>query len=193
MTETETIETRLQDRCREFCDREILCHDTLLISAIMADEALPGFSFDDVENLYEEYPGEDQVDEIIDGEGTPAEIVEKLKELADRVDLESYVEIEWPAEPEEEEGQSSDDRVEALEEWVQQSAEALVTALEQVKGESEPKEIFEWYRITNWMADLLRDRNEAILANDYGTWWGRAATGQAVYMDGVIRDIVENR
>jgi len=32
---------------------------------------------------------------------------------------------------------------------------------------------------------------EPILESDYGTWWGRTCTGQAIQLDGTIQKIVE--
>ena len=51
------------------------------------------------------------------------------------------------------------------------------------------KEIYEWRLVSSWLIAKLRDRGEAILVNEYGAWWGRACTGQAIALDGVIEDI----
>ncbi len=54
----------------------------------------------------------------------------------------------------------------------------------------EPREIFEHYIVTGWLAERLAEKGEAVLMDFYGlTLWGRATTGQAVYMDGVIEEI----
>ena len=52
-----------------------------------------------------------------------------------------------------------------------------------------PQEIFEWWLVTDWLAEKLQEHGEPILTNDYGTWWGRTCTGQAIYLDGVIESI----
>lgn len=54
-----------------------------------------------------------------------------------------------------------------------------------------PQEIFEWWLVSDWLADKLKEFEQPVLANDYGTWWGRTTTGQAIKMDYVIRKIVE--
>jgi hypothetical protein len=56
----------------------------------------------------------------------------------------------------------------------------------------EYREIFEWWSISNWLAEKLREHKQPILENDYGTWWGRCTTGQAIKMDGVIEEIANN-
>lgn len=56
-----------------------------------------------------------------------------------------------------------------------------------VRTNAEPAEIFEWWRITEWFADLLIEVGECVLKNSYGQWWGRCTTGQAYIMDGVLQ------
>jgi len=46
-----------------------------------------------------------------------------------------------------------------------------------------PQEIFEWYLVSDWFLDRLREINEPIIDNDYGEYWGRCCTGQAIYLD----------
>lgn len=46
-----------------------------------------------------------------------------------------------------------------------------------------PQEIYEWWLITDWLADKLRKHGQPVLANDYGTWWGRTCTGQSFTCD----------
>jgi hypothetical protein len=54
-----------------------------------------------------------------------------------------------------------------------------------------PQEIFEWWLVSDWLADKLEEFEQPVLTTDYGTWWGRTCTGQAIKMDNVIRKIVE--
>lgn len=57
------------------------------------------------------------------------------------------------------------------------------------ENEEETQEIFEWWLVSSWIADKLKEKGEPILDNDYGIWWGRCCSGQAVYMDGVMQEI----
>jgi len=68
--------------------------------------------------------------------------------------------------------------------------EDVRNAYECYAGEYEAKEIFEWWIISEHLAEKLKDLGEPILENDYGTWWGRTCTGQAIMLDSVIRKIV---
>lgn len=53
----------------------------------------------------------------------------------------------------------------------------------------EGTEIFEWYRVTDWLAEELINIEEPVLDNDYGTWWGRTCCGQSIEMDGTIQKV----
>jgi hypothetical protein len=50
-------------------------------------------------------------------------------------------------------------------------------------------EIYEWWIVDSFLQRKLNEREEPLLINNYGTWWGRQTTGQAISMDEVIQDI----
>jgi len=56
--------------------------------------------------------------------------------------------------------------------------------------EPEPQEIYEWWIVDRGLAYRLAERGEPILKNEYGVWWGRTCTGQAISIDNVIRSFV---
>ncbi len=51
------------------------------------------------------------------------------------------------------------------------------------------EEVLEWWLVTPWLAERLRERGEIIIDELGCRWWGRLTSGQAIYMDGVIREI----
>lgn len=53
----------------------------------------------------------------------------------------------------------------------------------------QPQEIFEWWLVADWFADMLQEKGEPVLRSSYGTWWGRTCTGQAIALDPIIADI----
>ena len=53
----------------------------------------------------------------------------------------------------------------------------------------EPREVFEWWIISPWLADKLKAQNECIIKAGFVNIWGRTCTGQGVAMDSVIEDI----
>ena len=58
--------------------------------------------------------------------------------------------------------------------------------------EQEPQEIFEWWVVTDWLLDRLEEQGEPVLRTDFGNWWGRTCTGQAILLDSVIETIYIN-
>ena len=51
------------------------------------------------------------------------------------------------------------------------------------------EEVLEWWLIDGWLAERLKEQGEVII-EEYGCcWWGRLASGQAIYMDAAIQKI----
>ena len=81
------------------------------------------------------------------------------------------------------------EEIEELEEKIDQ----LEFLKEELEEEQEnPQDIFEWWLITPWFSNKLKEQGEPILDNDYGVWWGRTCTGQAILLDSVISQICYN-
>jgi len=56
-------------------------------------------------------------------------------------------------------------------------------------AEYQYKEVFEWWVVSSWLLEKLKEQGEPILDNDFGEWWGRCTTGQAISLDYVISKI----
>ena len=54
------------------------------------------------------------------------------------------------------------------------------------------QEIYEWWFVTSWFYDRLKEAGEPVLNSDYGYLWGRTCTGQAIFLDAVIQTIYNN-
>jgi len=77
------------------------------------------------------------------------------------------------------------------EDWLEMPFEER-SALAKAHGfEPVPQEIYEWWRITSSLADQLVRQGQPVLRNSYGDWWGRCTTGQAIILDGIIQQILE--
>jgi DnaJ-class molecular chaperone len=61
----------------------------------------------------------------------------------------------------------------------------------EITEDEEPPEIFEWWLVTAYFAREARRVSLPVLENEYGTWWGRTCTGQALSSDNVIWEIAE--
>ena len=51
------------------------------------------------------------------------------------------------------------------------------------------QEVFEHWVCSEWLTDKLEEQGEPILKTDYESWWGRTATGQAIYLDYNIQEL----
>ena len=63
--------------------------------------------------------------------------------------------------------------------------------LDNLQNLDKNSEIMEWWLVTPYMAELLKEKGEVILAAYGCCWWGRQTSGQALYMDWVIQRIAE--
>ena len=54
---------------------------------------------------------------------------------------------------------------------------------------NENSEVLEWWLVTPFMADMLKNNGEVILAAYDCYWWGRQTSGQGLSMDWVIQEI----
>ena len=51
------------------------------------------------------------------------------------------------------------------------------------------EEVLEWWLVTLWLAEQLKEQGETVIDCLGCRWWGRTSSGQAVYMDSVIQEI----
>ena len=61
--------------------------------------------------------------------------------------------------------------------------------LDNLQNFDENSEIMEWWLVTPYMAELLKEKGEVILSDYDCYWWGRQTSGQALYTDWVIQEI----
>jgi endogenous inhibitor of DNA gyrase (YacG/DUF329 family) len=62
-------------------------------------------------------------------------------------------------------------------------------AIHEEEPEAEPQEIYEYWIVSPWLGEKLRDKGEPVLIRRGGWIWGRTCTGQAILLDGVISEI----
>jgi len=62
--------------------------------------------------------------------------------------------------------------------------------IDEVRNNGEDlKEIFEWYLVSDWFLERLREISEPVIDNNYGEYWGRCGTGQAICLDYNIQEL----
>lgn len=57
--------------------------------------------------------------------------------------------------------------------------------------DNQPKEIYEWWIVTDFLCQKLREQGEAVLEWGNNCYWGRCTTGQGILLDHVISVICE--
>ena len=62
---------------------------------------------------------------------------------------------------------------------------------DKIENTNELDEVYEWWLVTPYMAELLKENGEVILADYDCYWWGRTTAGQALWMDYVIQKIAQ--
>lgn len=62
---------------------------------------------------------------------------------------------------------------------------------DRIENSEELDDVFEWWLVTPYMAEMLKDNGEVIFFDYDCWWWGRQTSGQALYMDHVIQKIAE--
>ena len=53
---------------------------------------------------------------------------------------------------------------------------------DRISNTEEWDEVFEWWLVTPYLAELLKENGEIIFADYDCYWWGRTITGQALYI-----------
>lgn len=172
---TQYNSTKNQEIKRKFVEREILTCQSMLVEELLKSN-MDGFEYDDIENLY--INNEDEIEEL---QEKNENLQEQIDELSDEIDNDNTLDDSLIADREK--------QIQNLE----QEIEEIDNKIEELKLEQEePQEIYEWWLITSWFADKLRGYNEPIIDNDYGIWWGRGTSGQAILLDYVISKICED-
>lgn len=61
-----------------------------------------------------------------------------------------------------------------------------------IRDQAEPNEVYEWWLVTDYLAEQLDAIGEPLIRNGYGNWWGRTCTGQSMMLDGTLQQIARN-
>jgi hypothetical protein len=166
-----------QDIKGRFVGQHVYCNVNSLVEYCLSkgfEDPDSPVNFDAIENYYSypEYSGEHANFEGGSDDDRDAEI-ERLRDL--QSDL--YDKIE------EETDQSVIDTIEAQRDKIEEE----ITELNNL--ETEPAEIFEWWAVSSFLFDKLREQGCTVVDAGSCYVWGRQTTGQAILLDGVITRI----
>lgn len=198
-TPEETRSIKIAETAERLADREIYCCDSSLVSDMLgaAEREIPRnmvgeWSWDNVSNLTPD-PSDWDLEtckEYIDVHGidypddSPWPCGEDMQEEYDRL-------IELIETDDENTcrfaSMSLNDLQDILIRQIEEDDDRIGEWREAVRDNAEPAEVYEWYRVSSYLAKLLGEQGEVILSNSCGDWWGRTCTGQALIMDGTLQ------
>lgn len=199
------METVTQSVLREFVEREVGVCVTREIEYILRmswDDSNAPYSWDDVENFNGPDTDDWDIDlcrEFLDDHG--GDYPDPNPFEMDKEDLDEFAEeneIDWSDIVKYyEDGYISvqDKRLIVITVIDEGEAEGLDAWREAVRecAEENPPEIFEWWTVSNWLADKLYAKGECVIRNRFSpSLWGRQTTGQAIFLDGIIGEIKRN-
>lgn len=55
-----------------------------------------------------------------------------------------------------------------------------------------PTEIYEWWAVSHWFGEKLREQGQVVIESWGKSYWGRCTTGQSISLDGCILKVAEN-
>ena len=201
-TPKQTRAIKIEEIAERLADRDILCCDSSLVDDMLraaSSGELPGdmmreWDYSEVTNT-EPDPSDwdlEQCREYLDDHGidypddNPWPCGEDMQEERDRL-------IEMIETDDEDAGRfasmSLNDLKDILIRQIEEDDDRIDAWREAVRDNAESAEIYEWYRVTKYLANRLEEIGECTLSNSYGEWWGRCATGQNLIMDGVLQRV----
>lgn len=88
------------------------------------------------------------------------------------------------------------DEIEVLREELEteedyEKRQEIQEAIEELEEEEcEPKEVYEWWKVSSWFMKKLQEKGEVVIP--HMNLWGRCSTGQAICLDRIIAEIGED-
>lgn len=58
--------------------------------------------------------------------------------------------------------------------------------------DTKPEEIYEWWAVTNWFGEKLKEQGCVVIEAWGKSYWGRCTTGQSISLDGCIVNIAKS-
>lgn len=182
-TQEERREIEIEERAEIYQRRDVLCCDSHFVEELR-DHEFPGFSIDDIEGVYtdtSEWTVQDCLDYLDEqgespcvGDASPEEMREALTPFeADLPDNEEELRTAY---------------LNAMDEEYIDGLDDLRDQCQDISNDN-PREAYEWWRVSDWLADRLAEIGEITIRNDFGEWWGRTCTGQGMIMDGTLQRI----
>lgn len=151
----------------KFVEREVYCNVNSMVEYILSkgyEDPNAPFTMDDVENIYT-----DNSEEIDKANEEREKEIEENQELFDNEEISEFT-------------------YDLNEEQINNKYDEQIEELE--REQEEPNEVYEWWMVSNWLCDKLKEKGKVVLSDE--NIWGRCTTGQAILLDHVISEICED-
>lgn len=208
--------TKNQEILRKLVEREVLMCGTDIVEYSLRNcydtEDVP-FTYDDIENQYRKVCPEcsDELEEI-DEEEIEVEHKWICENCGEKFDTKEDAMNCCYADEEDREGLEESDMIretwicpfceeeheseEAAKDCICKYGETLYKCVRcgkyilESKADERANEAYEWWFVTNWLAEKLAEHGEMVIRG-YHNVWGRGCIGQAILLDWVIGKIAE--
>lgn len=73
-----------------------------------------------------------------------------------------------------------------------QNCDKVISEDEHENLDTKPEEIYEWWAVTNWFGEKLKEQGCVVIEAWGKSYWGRCTTGQSISLDGCIVNIAKS-
>ena len=73
-----------------------------------------------------------------------------------------------------------------------QNCDKVINEDEHENLDTKPEEIYEWWAVTNWFGEKLKEQGCVVIEAWGKSYWGRSSTGQSISLDGCIVNIAKS-
>lgn len=171
-------DAEIQERAKHYLDTLVYYNQSSLVEYLLEKGDL--VSLDDIDNLY---PNTGDMDASELAEFLDDEMGVNWKDL---IDIHDYISIEDEADEEVDlDAERANLDVRDLHDW------DLELLREHITENHEPREIFQWWLVDEWLAKELKALGHPTLTDDSSFWWGRRTCGQALIDDSTLQAVAK--
>lgn len=195
-TAEEWRQLKIETLAEMYAERDILCCDSMLVDDLIKQaydsrgDLAEAFQQEEINGLYKDpsdWTLEECRDYLSDYRAEPSNALNPWAMSREDIIAElEAVSIECRADESNETliealvANINDETIPGLDDWREAARE---------HAQENPAEVYEWWRVSDWLCRQLAQHGEVTIDNGYGHWWGRCCTGQGLIMDGVLQRI----
>lgn len=188
----ELIALRIQVLAERYRDREVYACQSGLMDEILRRGDFEYLTYEDIENLRDNPDNwtAAQCREWLSDNGVGHDTWDAIRDNPFKLDRDELVEELTALSIECRDEESTETLAEALFSAIDDGDWGDVDEWRNaVRDNTTEKEIYEWWLVSEWLHNQLKEIGEPVLDNGFNHWWGRTTTGQGILMDGVLQRV----